>query len=136
MNYLLDTNVISELRKGERGDPNVRRWFDAVPDETLFLSVLVIGELRTGVERRRRRDPQTAQVLEQWLNGIEQNFAERILPIDTPTGDQWGRLNGGDPLPCIDSLLAATAIRHDLILVTRNIKDTQSTGVRYLNPFD
>ena len=124
------------MRKGERTNLNVRHWFDAVPDAALFLSVLVIGELRTGVERRRRRDPQTAQLLEQWLNGIERDFTDRILPIDVATADQWGRLNGADPLSCVDSLLAATAIRHDLTLVTRNIRDIRSTGVRYLNPFD
>jgi len=136
VNYLLDTNVISELRKGGRSDANVRRWFDAVPNDALFLSVLVIGELHTGVERRRWRDPQTAQVLEQWLNGIERDFADRILSIDAAIADQWGRLNGADPLSCVDSLLAATAIRHDLTLVTRNISDIRRTGVRYLNPFD
>lgn len=128
MNYLLDTNVISELRKGERTNLSVRHWFDAVPDAALFLSVLVIGELRTGVERRRRHNPHTAQVLEQWLNGIERDFTDRILPIDITTADQWGRLNGANPLSCVDRLLAATAIRHDLTLVTRNVKDIRSTG--------
>jgi predicted nucleic acid-binding protein len=135
MNYLLDTNVISELRKGRRADTNVQIWFKDAPDEGLYLSVLVIGELRTGVERRRRRDPETAQVLERWLNGIERDFAERILPIDIATADQWGHLNGGDPLSCVDSLLAATALRHDLTLVTRNTRDIRTTGVKYLNPF-
>lgn len=136
MNYLLDTNIVSELRKGGRADANVRTWFEKAPDESLFLSVLVIGELRTGVERRRRRDPETAGVLERWLNGIEHDFGERILAVDMAIADLWGDLNGGDPLSCVDSLLAATAIRHDLILVTRNTRDIASTGVRYLNPFD
>ena len=136
MNYLLDTNVVSELRKGRRTDTNVRTWFEDTPEEGLFLSVLVIGELRTGVERRRRRDPETARVLERWLDGIERDFGERILAIDMAIADQWGRLNGGNPLSCVDSLLAATAIRHDLTLVTRNTRDIRMTGVRYLNPFE
>ena len=136
MSYLLDTNVVSELRKGRRANPAVLRWFTAVADEDLRLSVLVVGELRQGVEGVRRRDPTSARRLDQWLKKLVQEFEDRILVVDRDTAELWGKLNVPDPLPAIDGLLAATALTHDLTLVTRNGRDVTSTGVRIVNPFD
>lgn len=136
MRYLLDTNVFSEIRKGQRADPKVGAWFESVDDDALCLSVLVIGEIRTGIERRRRKDPKTALALETWLVGIERDFSDRILPISHEIAEIWGQLNGLRPMSCIDSLLAATCLVHRLVLVTRNVEDIADTGVDYLNPFE
>lgn len=135
MSFLLDTNVLSELRKGKRADPNVAAWFAEVPEADLFLSVLVAGELRQGVERLRRRDLDAAERLDRWLVALLDSYADRILPIDLRTAELWGRLNAPDPLPAVDGLLAATAIAHDLTLVTRNVRDVVGTGVRIVDPF-
>jgi predicted nucleic acid-binding protein len=134
VSYLLDTNVLSELRKPQ-GNPNVRAWFEGVYSDALFLSVLVLGEIRQGVERLRRRDEAQAAVFEHWLNGLGRHYGERILPIDAAVAERWGRLNASDPLPVIDGLLAATAAVHSLTLVTRNTRDVQRSGVPLLNPF-
>ena len=136
MSYLLDTNVISELRKGRRCDPGVASWFSGVSSDDLFLSVLTFGEIRKGVERLRRRDPVAAQSLEGWLTRLVAAYSERAFAIDQPVAEQWGRLNAPDPLPVVDSLLAATAIVHGLTLVTRNVDDVARTGVDHLNPFE
>jgi predicted nucleic acid-binding protein len=133
--FLLDTNVVSEVRKGARADRRVVRWLDSVDDDELCLSVLVLGELRQGVERLRRRDAASAQRLDRWLDGLAGRYAGRILPIDEPVAQLWGRLNVPDPLPAVDGLMAATALVHDLTLVTRNTRDVARTGARLLNPF-
>lgn len=135
MSFLLDTNVISELRKGIRANSNVLVWFDAASDDDLFLSVVVIGELRQGVERVRRRDGKSASHLERWLDRLVEDYGRRILPIDLEVADLWGRLNVPDPLPAVDGFLAATALVHDLTLVTRDVRGIQGTGVTTLNPF-
>jgi len=135
VSYLLDTNVVSELRKGKRRDPRVAAWFASVDEASLFLSVLVLGELRQGVERVRRRDPASAARLERWLDTLALRHADRLLPVDERVADLWGRLSVPDPLPAVDGLLAATALVHDLTLVTRNVRDVQPTGVRTHNPF-
>lgn len=135
MGYLIDTNIISELQKGQRTDENVQAWFDNVAENELFLSVLVIGEIRLGIERLRRRDLPQALRLEQRLLALQAKMAGRILPITETIANRWGKINSGDPLPIIDSLLAATALEHDLILVTRNVRDVERSGVRLLNPF-
>lgn len=135
MSWLVDTFVVSELRKGPRTDASVRAWFDAVDADELFTSVLVIGELRRGVESIRRRDPTAALALEQWLARLLASFADRIIPIDTAVAERWGALNVPDPLPAVDGLLAATALVHDMTLVTRNIRDVARSGVRVLDPF-
>jgi predicted nucleic acid-binding protein len=132
---LLDTNVLSELRKRDRADPGVRHWFGATPDEDLLLSVLVLGELRQGVERVRRRDAKTARHLEQWLRHLATAFADRLIAVDAAVADQWGALNARDPLPVVDGLLAATAMVHGLAVVTRNTADFARTGAQVLNPF-
>jgi toxin FitB len=135
VSFLLDTNVISELRKGKRANAAVLAWVNQVDDSELYLSALVIGELRQGIERLRRRDPTAAQGLERWLTRLVMDYADRIIPIDTAVAELWGRLNVPDPLPAIDGLLAATAIVRGYTLVTRNTSDVESTGVELLNPF-
>ena len=136
MSYLVDTNVLSELRKGQRCDPNVFRWFSAVPEEDVFLSVLVVGEIWRGIERIRRRDSRSARTLEAWLRRLLEGHRERILPVDVEVAEEWGRLNVPDPIPVIDGLMAATARVHGLTLATRNVRDAARTGVPCVNPFD
>jgi len=135
MGYLIDTNVLSELQKGNRCHAGVQAWYAAVDAEDLFLSVLVIGEIRLGIERLRRRDTAQSVRLEQKLAAVETRMAGRILPITQAIAERWGCLNIPDPLPVIDSFLAATALEYDLTLVTRNVRDVERTGVRLLNPF-
>jgi len=134
--FLLDTNVVSELRKGPRANPRVRSWFAETDDPELFLSVLVAGELRQGVERVRLRDAAQAEHIDRWLQRLVEDYASRLLPVDARVAELWGRLNVPDPISTVDGLLAATAIVHDLTLVTRNVKDVARTGARLLNPFD
>jgi predicted nucleic acid-binding protein len=136
VSFLVDTNVISEIRKGARADRRVMRWLEETDDDDLRLSVLVLGELRQGVERLRARDAASAQRLEHWLSGLADRYKGRILPVDEPVAQLWGRLNVPDPQPAVDGLLAATALIHDLTLVTRNTRDVARTGARLLNPFD
>jgi predicted nucleic acid-binding protein len=134
MSWRLDTNVVSELRKGDRADPRLRAWFADVEDADLFTSVLVLGEIRRGIESIRRRDTSGALAIEQWLVRMAVGFGDRVLPIDARVADRWGTLNVPDPIPSVDGLLAATALIHDLTLVTRNTKDVARTGVRTLDP--
>ncbi len=135
MSYLVDTNVLSELRRRDP-DANVVRWLEARPATTLYLSVLTLGELRKGVEAlpdgaRKRR-------LLDWLEvELPAFFIGRVLSIDARVADRWGYLaaQSGRPLPAIDSLLAATALAHDLTLVTRNLRDFQYSGLRVVDPW-
>jgi predicted nucleic acid-binding protein len=136
VSWLIDTNVLSELRKGPRGAPAVRRWFEAHVGEEHFTSVLVMGEIRRGIESKRRRDPEGAGALDAWASRLEADFASRILPIDAVVAERWGRLNVPDPLPAVDGLLAATALVHDLSVVSRNVRDFARAGVRVLDPFE
>ena len=135
MSWLIDTNVVSEIRKGSRGDPGVVRWASGRQDDA-WLSVLTVGEIRRGIESRRRKDEVAARHLEVWLLGLLGTFESRILPVDARVAEAWGRLNVPDPLPTVDGLLAATALVHGLTLVTRNAKDVARTGVNVLNPFE
>jgi predicted nucleic acid-binding protein len=133
--FLIDTNVLSELRKGARADVNVRRWFEGIDETSIYLSVLVTGEIRRGIEAIRKRDPRAASTLERWLDNIMEAHSERVLPVDAATADAWGRLDARGSLPVVDGLLAATALVRDLTLVTRNLKDVVRTGVDVLDPF-
>ena len=133
--FLLDTNVLSELRKGSRCDAGVRKWIDQTDGGELFLSVLVLGEVRRGIELIRLRDQAQARALEEWLISISTEFEERILPVDQKVADQWGRLGLQQPLPVLDGFLAATALVHNLVLVSRDEEGFRDTGVRRLNPF-
>lgn len=136
MSFLLDTNVVSEPRKGRRADANVMRWFSSVGTEELYISVLVIGEIRQGIEGLRRRDPLQASHLESWLVGLRRGYADRILPVDLDAAEEWGRMNVPDPISTRDGLMAATAKVRNMTFVTRNTTDVSRTGVRLLNPFD
>lgn len=133
MRFLVDANVVSENRKGERADPGVREWFAAVDSEDLALSVLVLGELRLGVLRLERRDPAAAAHLTSWLARLQRAYRGRLLPVDSAVTEAWARLNR--PLPIIDSLQAATAKVHGLTLVTRNVGDLEGVDVPLLDPF-
>jgi toxin FitB len=135
LSYLIDTNVISELRKGERGDASVRSWFAALDDDEIYLSVLTIGEIRRGIETVRRRDPASATALESWLGRIGEAYGDRVVQIDRAIAEEWGRMNVPDPLPAIDGLLAATAKVTGLVLATRNVRDVEPAGVPCVNPF-
>jgi hypothetical protein len=134
VSFLLDTNVVSEIRK-KTPDPGVAAWFASVPADELFLSVLVVGEIRQGIDRLARRDPAQAEIFEWWLSRLADSFADRIVPITALVAEAWGRLNVPDPLPVVDGLMAATALVHGWTLVTRNASDVASTGVRSLDPF-
>ena len=135
MSYLLDTNILSELRKPCM-DPGVGLWFQGVGGDQLFVSVMVLGEIRAGVERLRPRDPVQADGFDRWLGSVSGQFAGRILPVTPEVADRWGRLNSPNPLPVVDGILAATALVHGLTLVTRNTRDVRRTGVAILNPFN
>jgi hypothetical protein len=134
VNFLLDTNVVSEIRK-KVPNAGVEAWFDSVSADELYLSVLVVGEIRQGIGRLSRRDPVQADVFEQWLTELVDAYGDRIVPVTVDVAQIWGRLNVPDPVPVVDGLLAATALAHNWTLVTRNGKDVASTGVRLLDPF-
>jgi toxin FitB len=133
--YLLDTNVVSEARK-PAADANVLSWLASVADSELYLSALVIGEIRQGIERLRRRDPARAVVFDTWLSALLRDYGDRIIPVTAEVAQEWGRLNVPDPLPVIDGLMAATAKLRGWTLVTRNVADLTRAGVRLLNPFE
>jgi predicted nucleic acid-binding protein len=135
VSYLLDSNVVSELRKRERADTGVRQWFAGVDDAELFLSVLTIGEIRRGIESIHRRDRTRALALNRWFHALVTEYEARILLVDQKVAEEWGRMNAAATLPAVDSLLAATARVHGLTFVTRNTKDVTRTGVPCLNPF-
>jgi hypothetical protein len=132
--YLVDTNVVSELRKRTPAR-TVASWRDDVDPEQLFSSVLVIGEIRQGIERLRGRDRRQAAGLERWLGMLKAEFEDRILPVTTPVAEAWGRLNFPEPLPVADGLLVATALVHGLTLVTRETARLERTGISLLNPW-
>lgn len=136
MKFLLDTNIVSELRKRERADPGLRRWVDGVEGAELALSVLVLGEIRLGILRLRRRDPELAERLATWLVRLERAYRGRILPVDASVTETWARFNAVRTLPVIDSLMASTAAVHGLTLVTRDVSDLEGVDVPLLDPFE
>ncbi len=136
MKFLLDTNVLAELRKGARGSSRVTTWFESLDPDSILLSVLTVGEIRRGIDNIRRRDRRAAAALERWLRRLVRAHDDRILPVDLAIAEEWGRLNVPDPLPVVDGLLAATAKVHGLTLATRNVKDVVRTGVPVINPFE
>jgi len=135
VSFLIDTNVISELRRGERCDGNVTAWWRSVDEGDLYLSALVVGELRKGIEIVRRKDPAKADALQAWLAAIIAAFADRILPIDNAISEEWGRMSALRTVTVVDGLLAATARVHDITLVTRNAADVIGLGAKVLDPF-
>jgi len=136
LKFLLDTNVLSELRKGIKANPLVRKWWSETNSMDVCVSVMVLGEIRQGVERLKNRNPEKAQEIERWLESIPRTMGTRLLGVNHRVADVWGKMGVKRTLPLVDSLLAATAVAHDLTLVTRNTKDIADTGARYLNPFE
>ena len=136
MSYLLDTNIISEVRKGAKCDASVAAWYDSIDDAEIFLSVLVLGEIRKGVERARPSDPAQARALERWLTAVAESFAERVLTVDQSVADEWGRMGAKRPVSTVDALLAATAKVHGKTLATRNVSDVADLGADFVNPFE
>ena len=136
MNFLIDTNIISEARKGDSCDPGVAAWRNDLADDEIWLSSLVLGEIRKGVELARRNDLRKAEALEQWLADVTVNFGDRVLPVNSEIANEWGKLKSIRPLPVIDGLLAATAEVNELTFVTRNVGDVSGLGVLVLNPFE
>jgi predicted nucleic acid-binding protein len=135
VSYLLDTNVFSEIRRGRNGDPHFKAWWSSRSPQEVYLSVLVLGEVRRGIQKIRHRDPVRAEHFERWLRSGSRLFSGRILIVDARVTDTWGRITSKRSLPVIDSLLAATALSYDMTLVTRNTRDVRDTGVRFLDPF-
>lgn len=133
--FLLDTNVVSEVRR-PRAARQVVGWWDSVPSSDLFLSVLVIGEIQSGVERLRPRDSVQSEVYQHWLKTLQRDFDGRVITVDSAIAEEWGRIHAATPVSLFDGLMAATAKVRDLTFVTRKSADVQRTGVRLLNPWD
>ena len=137
--YLLDTNVIGQLRKKSKANTGVKAFFSTVikQQSALYLSVITIGELRRGVELiRHRGDVSQSEMLESWLNRLIRDYQNNILDFSESEAQVWGRLRVPNHENSLDKKIAATALTHDLCVVTRNINDFQGTGVRVLNPFE
>lgn len=134
MRYLLDTNVVSELVR-PRADKQVVAWLGGLRTHQIYLSVLTIGEIRTGVQRLVPRDAARAAALETWVHGLEETYGDRILPVTLEIAQRWPAVHAARPLPVVDSLLAATALAHGLTVATRNTKDFADSGVPVVNPF-
>ena len=136
--YLIDTNVISEARKGSRANGGVMAFWQEMAngDSPVFLSAIAIGELRRGIDLiRHRGDQQQAKALEQWLGQLLDDYGDRVLAFDQEAAQLWGRLRAPNPAHALDKQIAAIALLHDLTVVTRNTADFAGTGVRLLNPF-
>ena len=132
---LLDTNVISEIRK-RRPDPRVFAWYESLTAAETFISALTIGEIRQGIERLRRKDTEQADLLERWLDGLRISYADHIIAVDAAVAEEWGRMNVPRPLPVVDGLLAATAKARGLTLATRNTADLARSGAALFNPWN
>ena len=134
--YLIDTNVISESRKGKKANRGVQEFWRSVEPDSVYLAVQTIGELRRGVENiKNRGDLVQAKVLEQWLNLVVNEYSDRILPFDEDCAQIWGRLMSPQKVNPIDKQIAAIALIHGLTVVTRNTSDFDSAGVHLMNPF-
>ncbi len=135
--YLLDTNVVSELRKGDRGNRRLADWYRQRNKRELFLSVITLAEIRRGIALVRRRDPFQAAVLERWCETLQREFGRvgHLLPVDPAEAGAWGELMSLRTLPILDAFLAATARTHQLTLVTRNEADFAGLPIDLENPF-
>ena len=137
--YLIDTNVISEARKRDKANLGVTRFFDKAKanEDAVYVSVISVGEIRRGIELiRHRGDARQARQLESWLGSILKEYEEHILDFAHDEAQVWGRLRVPHPENAIDKQIAATALTHDLTLVTRNTDHFEGLGIRVLNPFD
>lgn len=135
MKFLIDTNVISEIRKRGRAHPNVVEWVHRTPAGEIGTSVLVLAEIRRGIELKRRTDRKQAQLLDRWFSQMRTRLGDRVLPVDEPIAEAWALMGVPNPLPLIDGLLAATAKVRRLTLVTRNVADVSGAGIAVLDPF-
>ncbi len=135
MRFLLDTNVISESRKRDRTHPNVAGWVARTPVKEIGTSVVVLAEIRRGIELKRRNDPGQAEGMDRWFAQMRTRLGDRVLPIDEPIAGAWAMMSVPDRLPLIDGLPAATAKVRGLTFVTRNTVDVVRTGVSILDPF-
>jgi predicted nucleic acid-binding protein len=133
--FLVDTNVISELRKRDRANSNVARWVARTAVKDIGTSVIVLAEIRHGIELKRRRDPRQADSLGRWFAQMRTRLGDRVLAIDEPIAEAWALLGIPHPIPLIDGILAATAKVHGLTLVTRNVVHIAGTGVPFVDPF-
>ena len=134
LQYLLDTNVLSETRK-KQSDERVIAFLSTAEPSALYISVLTLGELRKGVALKRRSDNDAAKKIAAWVDGLEFSFADRILGIDAATARLWGELSAQRPRPVVDTLLAATAIVHELTFVTRNTGDVRDIDLKRIDPW-
>jgi predicted nucleic acid-binding protein len=131
--YLVDTNIVSEAR---RGTPQAVAWLRSVDPATVHLSVLTLGEIMRGIALKQKSDPTAASHLAEWLRKLRRDHVERILPVTDQISVEWGRIAAIRPRGDIDGLIAATAIVHDLVVVTRNVDDFDDTGADVVNPWD
>jgi len=135
VSFLVDTNVVSELKRGRNAAPSVTAWFAAVQSEEIFTSVVVLGEIRRGVELLARRDKAQAELLERWYGSMRQQLGTRVLPVDERVMMAWSRISVPDPLPAYDGLIAATALVHGMTVATRNTTDFRRVGVTAIDPW-
>ncbi|HEX5000114.1 MAG TPA: type II toxin-antitoxin system VapC family toxin [Terriglobia bacterium] len=135
MAWLLDTNVLSELRKGRRADARVLAWAATTLKDRHFISVLALGEIRKGIELLRTKSPSQCPAFERWLAQLQADYAEEILPVSEEIAERWGRLMAIRTLPAVDGIIAATAAVHGLTIATRNVADFKLPGIRVVDPF-
>ena len=135
MRYLLDTNVLSELRKGQACHKTVKAWAGSTRNERHYISVLSLGEIRKGIEILRQRSPKQCPAFEKWLAQLQTDYSTDILSITEPVNEAWGHLMAERTLPVIDGLLAATALTYGLTVATRNTAEFEGTGATVVNPF-
>ena len=135
MTFLIDTDVLSALRRRER-NPATVRWVETQRTADLYLSVVTVGEIERGITQQQRNDPSFAQELAYWLDRVLAWYGDRILPVDSATARRWGRLSATHGHDSADLLIAATALEHGLTVVTRNVRHFQLTGVPIVSPFE
>ena len=135
MNVLVDTNVISELKRRRNPEAKVVAWFAAVPSEQIYTSVVVLGEIRRGIELIARRDEPQASSLERWYASMREQLAGRVLGVDEAVMTVWSKISVPDPLPAYDGLIAATALVHGMMIATRNTVDFRRVGVSVVDPW-
>jgi hypothetical protein len=135
VNVLVDTNVVSELKRGRHANPRVLAWFSTVPKECVFTSVIVLGEVRRGIELVARRDKPQAEALERWYASVRARLENRVLVVDEPIMMVWSKISAPNMLPAYDGLIAATALVHGMTVVTRNALDYRRAGVDVINPW-
>jgi toxin FitB len=134
--WLLDTDVLSELRKGSRASVKVRNWAASTLRDRHYISVLSLGEIRKGIELLRKKSPGKCPEFERWLTQLHTDYAEDIIPISEEVAERWGRLSAIRTFPVMDGLIAATALEQGLTIATRNVIDFKSSGVETFNPFE